>query len=228
MKVQIFTLFPEITNNFLTSSILGRALEKKIWQLEIIDIRDFGLGKHRQVDDYVYGGAAGMLMRPDVLGNALEAKINFSNTKIFYPSPKGEILTQQMAVYLAEEISQEESQWKNIAFICGRFEGIDQRILDEYQIEEISIGQYVISNGDLASCVILDTILRNIPGVLAEESLKNESFSCDKNSPFFAKKECPQYTKPRIWKNREVPKILLSGNHQAIEDWRVSNTKTHL
>ncbi len=214
LKVKIFTLFPEIFPGILGSSIVGEALKKGLWCLEIIDIRNFGIGKRKVVDDTIFGGGSGMLIRADILGEAIEENIkDFASTKIIYPSPRGLVFNQKKAVEL--------SQIKELAIVCGRYEGIDERAIEEYQMEEISIGDYVLSGGELPAMVMLDAIIRNLEGVLGDdESLKEESFGNGLGSKFDNLLEYPQYTKPQIWKGREVPQILLSGHHKNINDWR--------
>jgi tRNA (guanine37-N1)-methyltransferase len=215
LKVIIFTLFPELFPGILASSIIGDALYKGIWQLEIINIRNFGIGKRKTVDDTVFGGGSGMLLRADVLGDVIDANISDLNkTKLIYPSPRGALLKQKKVVEL--------SKVKELAIICGRYEGIDERIIEEYKIEEISIGDYVLSGGELPAMVILDALIRNLAGVLGGSgSLKEESFGDGMGSVFDNLLEYPQYTKPQIWKNRTAPEVLLSGNHKNIKEWRL-------
>ncbi|MFT5702703.1 MAG: tRNA (guanine37-N1)-methyltransferase [Rickettsiales bacterium] len=217
--VKIFTLFPEFFPGILGASIVGDALKKNIWQLEIIDIRNFGIGKRKIVDDTIFGGGSGMLMRADVLGEAIEANISdFRNKKIIYPSPRGQVFNQKKAVDL--------SSVKEISIICGRYEGVDERVLEEYQIEEISIGDYVLSGGELPAMAMIDAVIRNLEGVLGgDDSLKEESFGNGKGSIFDNLLEYPHYTKPQIWKGREVPDVLLSGHHKKIDDWRLAKAK---
>lgn len=214
-KTKIFTIFPELFPGILSSSIVGDALDKKIWNLEIINIRDFAFDARKTVDDTPFGGGAGMLLRPDVLGNAIDSNIkDFSKTKIIYPSPRGKLFNQKKARELSKE--------KELVIICGRYEGIDQRVIDEYQIEEISIGDYVLSGGELPAMVMLDAIIRNLDGVLGGgDSLKEESFGNGEGSVFDNLLEYPHYTKPQIWKDRKVPEVLLSGHHKNIEEWRM-------
>ncbi len=215
IKVKIFTLFPELFPGTLGSSIIGEALNQGIWQLEVINIRDFGLGKRKTVDDTVFGGGGGMLIRPDVLGDAIDFHIkNLQKTKIIYPSPRGDLFNQKKAALLSQE--------QELAIICGRYEGIDQRLIEQYDMEEISIGDYVISGGELSAMVILDAIIRNFKGVLGnEESLKEESFGNGLGSVFDNLLEYPQYTKPQVWQDKKVPEILLSGHHKNINQWRL-------
>jgi len=215
LKVKIFTLFPEIFPGALGGSIVGDALQKGIWRLEVINIRDYGIGKRQTVDDTVFGGGAGMLIRADVLGEAIVANVkNFSQTKLLYPSPRGAVFNQKKAVELSEV--------EELVIVCGRYEGIDERIIEEFGLEEVSIGDYVLSGGELPAMVILDAVIRNLPEVLGgDNSLKEESFGDGKGSVFDNLLEYPQYTKPQLWKGREVPEILLSGHHKNIEKWRL-------
>jgi tRNA (guanine37-N1)-methyltransferase len=204
LNVKILTIFPEIFPGFLGYSLTGKALEEHKWQLQAVNIRDYALDKHRSVDDTPYGGGAGMIMRPDVLGRAIED--NHTKGRIIYMSPKGTPLTQKKVRELAQE--------EEITLICGRFEGIDERIIEAYNVEEISIGDYILTGGEQAAAILLDAVVRLLPGVLGnEESLTDESFE----KPLL---EYPQYTRPIDWNGRMVPEVLLSGHHQKIEDWR--------
>lgn len=207
LSVTILTIFPEMFPGPLGHSLMGKALEDKKWKLDVINIRDFGLTKHQNVDDEPYGGGAGMIMRADVLGDALDFAIKKSGSKkIFYMSPRGKVFNQG----LAEELALED----NIIILCGRFEGIDERIIDEYNACEINMGDYILSGGEIASMAMLEAVLRLIPGILGNpKTLNEESFS--KNML-----EYPLYTRPEIWRERKVPEILLSGNHAKIDSWR--------
>ena len=192
----------------MSYSLLGKALEKKIWELNIYNLRDFGDGKHKTVDDKPFGGGAGMIIKPDILGNAIEETLikNHARQSLVYLSPKGRPFKQIDAKNF--------SQSSGVSILCGHFEGIDQRVLDIYEIEEISMGDYILSGGEVASFTFLDSILRLLPGVLGNEaSIEDESFSDDLL-------EYPQYTKPQEYKNIKVPDVLLSGNHEEIEKWR--------
>ena len=186
----------------------GKALEKKIWELNIYNLRDFGDGKHKTVDDKPFGGGAGMIIKPDILGNAIEETLikNHARQSLVYLSPKGRPFKQIDAKNF--------SQSSGVSILWGHYEGIDQRVLDIYEIEEISMGDYILSGGEVASFTFLDSILRLLPGVLGNEaSIEDESFSDDLL-------EYPQYTKPQEYKNIKVPDVLLSGNHEEIEKWR--------
>ena len=207
---QVFTLYPDYFPGPLDKGLYGKAMEKKIWDLKTVDIREYALDKHKTVDDTPYGGGSGMLLKPDVVAKSLDANIK-NGEKIFYLSPRGKVFNQN----LAKEISKENK----VNLICGHFEGIDQRVLDNREIEEISIGDFVLSGGESASYVFLDAILRLIPGVIGNEESKNEeSFE---NGLL----EYPQYTKPQIWEEKSVPNVLLSGDHAKIKDWRLTQSK---
>ena len=207
-KANILTLYPDIYPGYLGYSLLGKALEKNIWELNIYNLRDFGEGKHKAVDDKPFGGGAGMIIKPDILGDAIEETLikNHDQQKLVYLSPKGKPFKQVDA--------EKFSQSNGVSILCGHFEGIDQRIIDIYEIEEISMGDYVLTGGEVASFAFLDAIIRLLPGVLGNEiSIKDESFSDNLL-------EYPQYTKPQEYKNIKVPDVLLSGNHEKIAEWR--------
>ena len=207
---RIFTLYPEFYPGFLNKGLYGKALSKNIWDLEIVNIRDFANDKHKTVDDTPYGGGFGMLMRPDVLANSLDKKIK-STEKIIYLSPKGKLFNQNMARKLSKE--------KTINLICGHFEGVDQRVIDSRNIIELSIGDFILSGGETASFIVLDSILRLIPGIIGNnKSISDESFE---NNLL----EYPQYTKPQIWEKKGIPEVLLSGYHAKIKDWRLSQSE---
>lgn len=216
LNIKVITILPEAYPGVLGMSLAGAALEKKLWNLEVINLRDFGYSKHKNVDDTSYGGGNGMVMRADVISDAIEfAKKSHPDSDIFYMSPRGRRLNQ--------EIVKEIYQKKNIIILCGRFEGIDERIIDEYNVLEISLGDFILSGGEIASMALIDALLRLVPGVIANcDTLSEESFN--KYEDFGTLLEYPQYTRPRIWKNREVPDILLSGNHQEIKKWRLEQS----
>ena len=209
-KARVFTLYPEIFPGPLDKGLYGKALEKKLWNLEVVNIRDSANDKHRTVDDTPFGGGSGMLLKPDVLGKSLDNNTK-TGEKIFYLSPKGKKFSQK----IAKEISKE----KIINLICGHFEGVDERILDTRNIEEISIGDYILSGGESASFVLIDAVVRLLPGVLGNDISKNEESFED------GLLEYPQYTKPQIWEKKSVPDVLLSGDHAKIKDWRLSQSK---
>jgi len=209
-KAQVFTLYPEIFPGPLNKGLYGKALSKKIWDLKVVNIRDSAEDKHKIVDDTPFGGGSGMLLKPDVLAKSIDQNTNIDE-KIFYLSPKGKKFDQKIAKELSKE--------KYINLICGHFEGIDERILTTRNIEEISIGDFILSGGETAAFVIIDSILRLLPGVIGNEmSKKDESFE---NSLL----EYPQYTKPLIWEKKSVPEVLLSGDHVKIKDWRLSQSE---
>ena len=213
----ILTIFPEMFPGTLGYSLAGQALKSGIWSLNIVDIKKFGRTKHFNVDDEQYGGGNGLVMRPDVLGEAIDEAIKTSGAKkIYYLSPRGRPFTQR----LAEEIAAQ----KNIIILCGRFEGIDERIIDEYNAEEISIGDFVLSGGEPAAITMLDACIRLVPGVVSNtETLLEESF-CNEGQ-LKGLLEYPLYTRPSEWKGRVVPEILTSGDHAKIRQWRLSRAK---
>ena len=205
-QAQVFTLYPEFYPGPLSKGLYGKALAKNLWNLKVINIRDAAEDKHKTVDDTPYGGGSGMLMKADVLAKSLD-KNKIKGEKIIYLSPKGKKFDQ----YYAQELSKQ----KSVSFVCGHFEGVDERILSTRNIEEVSIGDYVLSGGETASFVVIDSVLRLLPGVLGNEySKKEESFE---NGLL----EYPQYTKPQIWEKKGVPEVLLSGDHSKIKDWRL-------
>lgn len=215
LNFKIFTLFPDLFPGPLSQSITGNAMKNKIWNINAINIRDYALDKHQTVDDTPYGGGAGMLIKPDILSRA----INDNNCKkIYYLSPRGKILNQKLIIDIANNLKKE----KEISLICGRYEGIDDRVIEKYDIEEISIGDYILSGGEIAAYVFIDSVLRNIDGVLGEkESLSEESFSIDENGFLL---EYPQYTKPYDFEGMKVPEILLSGHHKKIKEYRLKKS----
>ena len=209
-KVRIFTLYPEMFPGPLNQGLYGKALSNRIWSIEVINIRDSAPDKHKTVDDKPFGGGSGMLLKADVLGKSIDEHKK-ENERIFYLSPKGKKFDQKIAKELSKE--------KTINLICGHFEGVDERILQTRNIEEISLGDYILSGGESASFVIVDTILRLLPGVLGNETSKiDESFEK-------GLLEYPQYTKPQIWEKKSVPEVLLSGDHAKIKDWRLSQSE---
>ncbi len=207
---RIFTLYPEFFPGPLAKGLYGKALVEKIWKLETVNIRDYAEDKHKNVDDTTYGGGSGMLIKPDVLAKSLDQNIK-SSEKIIYLSPKGKLFNQNLAKKLAKE--------KTLNLICGHFEGVDERVINSRNIEEVSIGDFVLSGGESAAIVLLDSVLRLLPKVLGNElSNKEESFE---NGLL----EYPQYTKPQIWEEKPVPNVLLSGDHAKIKDWRLSQSE---
>lgn len=209
MHANILTLFPEMFPGALGYSIMGRALKDGLWSLDTVNIRDFAVGKHANVDDTPCGGGAGMLLRADVVGSAIESIEN--RGKLIYLSPRGIPLTQAKVAELSKE--------KALTLLCGRFEGVDQRVIDHYDIEEISIGDYVLAGGELAAQVLLEAVLRFIPNILGEyASTEEESFALD--TDYAGLLEYPHYTKPPLWNGLNVPEVLLSGHHENIKKWR--------
>ena len=203
MKFDVLTLFPEMFSS-LEQSIIGRAVENEQISINLINIRDFSTDKHKKVDDTPYGGGAGMVMMPDVVYSAYES-LESSDAKVIYMSPKGKTLNQEKV----EELSKES----HLIILCGHYEGIDQRVLDKIVDEEISIGDYVLTGGEIPAMVLIDSVSRYVKGVLKEDSIKEETFS---NGLL----EYPQYTRPEIFQGERVPEVLLSGNHQEIDKWR--------
>ena len=203
MKFDILTLFPEMFEP-LKASVIGRAVEKKRIAINVINMRDFSEDKHKKVDDTPYGGGAGMVMKPDVVYRAYQS-IQKKEAKVIYMSPQGKTLNQKMVENLSKE--------SHLIILCGHYEGIDQRVLDKIVDEEISIGDYVLTGGEIPSMVLIDSVSRYVEGVLRQDSIREESFS---NGLL----EYPQYTRPEVFEGETVPEILLSGHHEKIERWR--------
>ena len=209
-QAQVFTLYPEVFPGPLSKGLYGKALSKKLWNLNIVNIRDAAEDKHKTVDDTPYGGGSGMLLKADILAKSLDQN-KIEGEKVIYLSPKGKKFDQNYAQELSNE--------KSVSFICGHFEGVDERVLSTRNIEEISIGDYILSGGETAAFVVIDSILRLLPGVLGNENSRlDESFE---NGLL----EYPQYTKPQIWEEKAVPEVLLSGDHSKIKDWRLSQSE---
>ncbi len=209
-KAKVFTLYPEVFPGPLSKGLYGKALSKDLWDLKVVNIREAAEDKHKTVDDTPYGGGSGMLLKADVLAKSLDQNKN-EGERIVYFSPKGKKYDQQYAQELSNE--------KSVSFICGHFEGVDERVLSSRNIEEVSIGDYVLSGGETAAFVVIDSILRLLPGVLGNENSKvDESFQ---NGLL----EYPQYTKPQIWEEKAVPDVLLSGDHNKIKHWRLSQSE---
>ena len=203
MKFDVLTLFPEMFE-ILNQSIIGKAIEKDLIDINVINIRDFSKDKHKKVDDTPYGGGAGMVMKPDVVYDAYQS-VTDEYAKVIYMSPQGKPLNQKKV----EELSKEN----HLIILCGHYEGIDQRVLDKIVDEEISIGDYVLTGGEIPAMVLVDSVSRYVEGVLKEDSIKEESFS---NGLL----EYPQYTRPEVFEGMKVPEVLLSGHHENIEKWR--------
>ena len=204
-RASILTLFPDAFPGILGTSIIGRALENDIWSLEALDIRAFSDHKHRSVDDTPAGGGAGMVLRPDVVASAVDA-VEPLGRPLIYLSPRGKPLTQARVRQLSAE--------PGVILICGRFEGLDERVIEARGIEEVSIGDYILAGGEVAAMVLLEAVVRLLPGVAGNHgSLEDESFES-------GLLEYPQYTRPRVWEDRAIPDVLLSGDHGAVEKWR--------
>ena len=207
---RVFTLYPELFPGPLGVGLYKKAMDKKIWSLEVVNIRDYATDKHKTVDDTPFGGGTGMLMRADVIANSLDKNISNKDEPIIYLSPKGKKFDQIFAKKILD---------KNINIICGHFEGVDQRLLETRNIEEVSVGDFVLSGGEIGAFVVIDTIVRLIPGVLGNSnSLTEETFE-----RYLL--EYPQYTKPQKWEKKDVPDVLLTGDHVKIKDWRLSQSK---
>jgi tRNA (guanine37-N1)-methyltransferase len=207
---RIFTLYPDMFPGPLNEGLFRKAMEKNIWNLEKVDIRKYATDKHTTVDDTPYGGGSGMLMKPDVVASAIDKNVK-KGEKVIFLTPRGKIFNQNIAKELSSE--------KTINIICGRFEGIDQRVVETRNIQEYSLGDFILSGGETAALVFIDAIIRLLPGILGNEnSIKDESFE---NGLL----EYPQYTKPQIWEEKEVPNVLLSGDHAKIKHWRLSQSE---
>lgn len=206
MRFNLLTAYPEMFPGTLAFSLAAEARAKGLWDYSTINIRDFGLGNYNHIDDTPYGGGAGMVIRADVLGAAIESKPQIRGSKMIYMSPRGKALTQKKAKDLATK--------SEITILCGRFEGVDERVLDYYDFEEVSIGDYVLSGGEPAAIILMDAVIRLLPDVMGNpDTLNEESFS---NGLL----EYPHYTRPAEWNEIKVPEILLSGDHAKIAAWR--------
>lgn len=205
MTFTVLTLFPEIVESFFTSSIMAKAVEKGLVQYNLVNIRDFAYDKHKTCDDAPYGGGAGMVLKAEPLALALDS-VEAMDKRVIFPSPSGKIFNQSVALDLASE--------EHLVLICGRYEGIDQRIIDQYVDDEFTIGDYVLSSGEISSLVIIDSVYRLLDGVISSESLEEESFQDNLL-------EYPHYTRPEIFREQAVPPVLMSGNHAEIERWRM-------
>ncbi|KJV57277.1 tRNA (guanine(37)-N(1))-methyltransferase [Orientia chuto str. Dubai] len=218
--INILSLFPEMFPGPLQYSLAGKALKKNIWSYKVINIKDFGITKHKKVDDEPYGGGCGLVMRADVLAKAIDYVLNtYTDLNIqpylYYMSPRGEIINQN---FIKKIIKQ-----KNIIIICGRFEGIDERVIEKYNILEASLGNFILSGGEIAALALLDSCIRLLPGVIANQStLLEESFNTIEDNMTLL--EYPLYTRPSEWCNLKVPDVLLSGNHKQIKEWRLNQS----
>ena len=210
-KASVITLFPDVFPGVLGASIIGNAEKSDIWQLETVDIRDFSVNRHRTVDSPPSGGGPGMVLKPDVAAKAIDSVAMSNDRPIIYLTPRGRPLTQKKVKELATG--------KGVVILCGRFEGVDQRVIEARQMEEISIGDYILAGGELAAQVLIEACVRLLPGVLGRaQSAENESFE---NGLL----EYPLYTKPRQFEGRDIPDILLSGDHKKIAFWRNERSK---
>ena len=201
MKFDVLTLFPDMFKS-LDESVIGKAIEKKLIEINLINIRDFSKDKHKKVDDTPYGGGAGMVMKPDVVYDAY-LSVKDEKAKVIYLTPQGNVLNQEKVKQLSKN--------EHLILLCGHYEGIDQRVLDEIVDEEISIGDYVLTGGELPAMVLIDSVSRYIEGVINEESIEEESFSTNLL-------EYPQYTRPEEFRGRKVPDVLISGHHENIKN----------
>jgi len=209
--VRVLTLFPQMFPGPLGQSIAGQALEAGAWALETVDIRDFARDKHRSVDDTPFGGGPGMVMRPDVVDAAIAAALADGRAPVVYLSPRGRLLTQAVARELAAR--------PTLTLLCGRYEGVDERVLEARQVEEISLGDFVLSGGEPAAIALIDAVVRLLPGVVgAPATLEEESFER-------GLLEYPHYTRPAEWQGRAVPEVLLSGHHEKIRAWRLAQAE---
>lgn len=215
------TLFPDMFPGPLGQSLAGTALQKGLWSLKTLNIRDFAADKHNTVDDKPYGGGIGMVMKPDVVDRAVEAaKTALPAAQVIYTSPRGQPLTQSLV---------EELKNKDLIILCGRFEGVDQRVIDHHRMREISLGDFVLSGGEIAALALLDACVRLLPGVIGrgaegkEEATAHESFTL--TSEYAGLLEYPHYTRPSFWKGMSVPDVLLSGNHEQIHAWRLEQAR---
>lgn len=212
-QATVFTLFPEIFPGPLGCSILGNALDQGVWSLKTVNIRDYAEDKHHTVDEPAFGGGPGMVMRADVVDRALEAHCSGDEKPdvLLYLSPRGKPFTQDDAKQLANV--------KKVAMLCGRFEGIDQRVLDHWQVREVSLGDFILCGGEIAAMAVIEASLRFVPGVVGTfESVEEESFS-------HGLLEAPHYTRPRVWNGMEVPEVLISGHHGNIRKWRLAEAE---
>ena len=211
----IITPVPKIIDTFVQNTILKKIIDRKVFELKIVNLRDYGLGKYKQIDDTPFGGGGGMILKPEPLFNALDATVkwmNDNNIKVIFPSPGGKEWNQNSA----EKFSRES----NIILICGRYKGVDERVIDEYVTDQYSVGNFVMTGGEIPALIIMDSIARLIPGALNNiESILNDSFS-------HQLLDHPHYTNPREFRKRSVPEVLLNGNHKHIDQWRLEHRES--
>lgn len=207
MIFKVMTLFPEMFEGFKSTSMIGRAVKEGVLSIDAINFREFSDSKHRQVDDAPFGGGAGMVIRPQPLADCLKAQSLSDNAKVIYMTPKGKVFDQKMAI--------EFSKASELVFVCGHYEGIDQRFIDKYVTDEVSIGDYVLTGGELPAMVVMDAVARMVEGVLGK------SVSYEEESHYNHLLEYPHYTRPAVFEEMTVPEVLMSGNHAKIEEWRL-------
>ena len=215
MNVVVLTVFPDIFPGPLGASLLGKALQNNIWSLRAVSLKDYGIGRHKTIDDTGYSGGPGMVIRPDVVNAAMEdITQGTDNPTCIYMTPRGHVLTQKDIVHYAHTTD-------TMIILCGRYEGVDQRVLDKWHFQEVSLGDFILCSGDIPAMALIEACIRTLPGVLGnEQSVHQESFN-------HGLLEHPLYTKPRLWDNRAVPDVLLSGHHQHVQQWKHDQSKQH-
>lgn len=214
MKIIVFTLFPDLIQHYCNEALLGKALKNDLWELAVVNIRDYAPDLRKTVDDTPYSGGHGMVMKPDIIDKAILDNCDIKNTVFFYMSPKGK--------HIEQTLIKDTLNSYDIAILCGRYEGVDQRVIDEYKMIELSIGDFVLMGGEIPALAFIESLVRCLPNVLGDNnSIIEDSFGGASGSDFDDLLEYPNYTKPEIWKNRAVPKILLSGNHEKIKQWKL-------
>lgn len=209
MTFTVLTLFPESFQGYVSSSILARAIQRGLISVRLTDIRDFAVDRHHICDDYSYGGGPGMVLKPGPIAAALEA-VGTAGKRVVYLTPGGKLFTQALAAELAAEAE--------VVLLCGRYEGVDQRIIDEFVTDEVSVGDYILSGGEVAAMAVVDAVSRLVDGVITKESLTEESFSAE------GLLEYPHYTRPEVFRGRSVPDVLISGHHAKIRKWRLERS----
>ena len=216
----ILTIIPDAFPGYLGLSNAGKSLSNGLWNLNIINIRDFAKDNYKTVDDTPYSGGSGMILKCDIVGEAIESIADYKTSKMIYMSPRGKVFNQKMVTDFYYGFN--KKRYSSITILCGHFEGVDQRVIDYYKFDEISIGDYVLSGGEPAAIIFIDSILRNVDGVIGNlNSVKEESFS----DTFNGMLEYPHYTRPQMWKNIPVPDVLRNGNHKKILEWKIEESK---